>query len=215
MPTRHYLEAPPRARRDWHFTYLSGKLKGVVSFSVACTDSPFCRQNRIRATEGDVCSHCYAHKALTTFRSSMLSALESNRRKLWETYEIPKKWPKNESGILRFMSHGDVSSREEAENCYRLARDAPSLWLLGFWTKNAGAIRRSRVLKPSRMRMIYSSFSIDKEEAIPDGFDAVFTVYSRVDRISEGVFHCKGSCGLCRECYVPGGAARIGIALHR
>jgi len=207
-------DAVPPPPLEWHFSRLGGKLSGLYSITTSCIDAPFCRAQRLAAVDDDVCSRCYAASALLTYRANARESMERNRRKLNEAqFEPPKKWPSMTA--LRLLSHGDFSSARELKALYRLAQSAPPGLPIAMWTKNLSAVRDYCDPPPKRLEMIYSSPKIGVEAALPFRFSRTFTVYTAADAIPEGVFRCRDRCAECLECYLPSGAKRVGVVLHR
>jgi len=202
----------PKPQADWHFTKLSGKLSGLISISTAATCAPFCRSRYLNAVDDDICSKCYATAALSTYRESMVAALERNRQRLSATwYSPPEKWPV--AIALRLLSHGDISSPRECANLWHLVSDAPYPHI-AMWTKNIDAIARCVVRKPKRLQLIYSSPKIDICASKPSAlFDRVFTVYR--DTVPEDTYACPGNCASCLVCYSDNDIVNVGIILHR
>jgi hypothetical protein len=199
---------------QWHFTILSGKLKGLVSVTTAATCAPFCRSRHLSAVDDDICSKCYATSALSTFRASMLPALERNRKLLARNvYVVPTKWPA--ATALRLMSHGDASSVRECVNAWKLAADSPYAHV-AMWTKNADAVAGAVAAwgKPARLQLVYSSPKIGVRASRPSAaFDRVFTVYR--DHVPADAFACPGACADCLVCYTLNDVVDVGILLHR
>jgi hypothetical protein len=215
-PVKRYApgDRPPTPSIEWHFSRLSGKLDGLYSITTSCIDAPFCRAQRLRGVDDDVCTHCYAATSLSTFRMNAREAMERNRRKLNEAqFEPPRRWPAMIA--LRFMSHGDISSTRELRSVYLLAERAPAGLPIALWTKNVDAVRDFCDPPPRRLKMIYSSPKIGIESAIPFRFDAVFTVYRVAEDIPQGAYRCEGRCADCLECYSMTGSKRIATVLHR
>lgn len=109
--------------------------------------------------------------------------------------------------FLRFHSFGELANSTMLHNMIKLAKFNPHCQFV-LWTKRIDIIRayyKDRFY-PDNFRVIYSNPRIDSpmtESDIPEGFHAVFNVFSAEYAIQHNIdINCSGkSCQTCMNCY--------------
>lgn len=167
------------------------KMAGMLSINTSSLDNLFC--NSISRMEGSVCSRCYARR-LQLFRSKVSIPYRNNGIILSGRIQDDE-IPRFHKQFVRFHSFGELINRNHYHNLVRIAKASPSS-TFALWTKNLNAA--FPVIKTRNLIHIFSSPCIGRESRIPSGFDKVFTVFNKTDRI---ISNCVGRCIDCLKCY--------------
>lgn len=195
---------------------MSAKLDGIPSISTPCTCNPFCKA-RMNNPEL-ICHYCFAANTISHYHTTLKPALEDNFKllttRLLEDDELPifkteenapRSTVTNKCDKIRIESFGDCYNVTQARNYIRIAKANPTK-RFGFWSKNYAIVRKAQELegKPSNVVFIASSPKLNAPIELPEGFDKVFTVYTKeyikehnID-INCGAKSCLG-CGLCYD----------------
>ena len=181
----------------------SGKIEGLFSLDVACSNSDFCPRMQQCGNPAVICSHCYtkkmfalprmAHHVTGTILSEMLFTVEELRY-----VTVP--------GIyLRIDSDGELINLTHARNVIRLAKAHPETAAITPWTKRPEILDEAIRLegKPENLICGISSILINRP-ADPARYwwaDFIFTVYTpagMIEALKRGEHDCNGK--KCQHC---------------
>lgn len=175
---------------------MAGKLQGLWAINVSSLDNPFCKE--MSQDKRNICSWCYSRKMLRGLRANCRPSMVRNMETLAHPLtRIPRI---RDYHLFRFNAHGELVNRIHAANYFTIAKCNPHV-TFAMWTKRPELVRG--LIKPSNLFLVYSSPRIDVKEELPDGFDKVFTVWSKpVDGVE---INCHGKrCASCKLCYSDG-----------
>lgn len=141
-----------------HFSKMTGKLDGLRAVSTNTATNEFCIKQNARDDADNICTKCYSHTMLRTYRKSMAPALQRNTDYLAAAELDPAQLPFVADAFLRINAHGELINDIHFENICRLAERNPHC-SVALWTKRVDIVRR--VLrgrdKPANMILIYSN----------------------------------------------------------
>ena len=176
---------------------LSGKLAGVDGLTTS-PNNPGCKARA--KIKGSICSKCYAMATLKQYKQCE-NAWQENARILSlplsdASIEKIALGLRAKSGLVRFESHGDVISRQQVVNYFRIACRRPDL-KFAIWSKVPALF--NGLVAPSNLVCILSTLFIDAApKSLPAPFHKSFTVLSEdSDKINCGARNCA----TCRVCY--------------
>jgi len=177
------------------FSEGTGKLKGVGSLNVS---KPLACIQRMMDLES-VCSKCYMDRFMAVYKTAKLNYMCNAKilttREL-EDNEIPFLY----TDILRINSFGELHNVMHLWNIYKIALKNPQV-LFVIWTKETEIVWELRD-KPENVRLIYSSYKLNKEEECPPMFWGTFTVFNADYAFENKVrVNCNGKCRICMICY--------------
>jgi hypothetical protein len=188
-----------------HFSKMTGKLAGLRSMSTNTATNDYCVKQKARNAADNICSECYSHAMLSTYRKSMAPALQRNSDALAAGPINPQDIPFISDAFLRINAHGELINADHFENICRVAEKNPHC-TLAVWTKRPDIV--NRVLqgrdKPSNLVLIYSNPKIGHIMSKPPrNFDRTFNnVPEDQDKKRQ---NCTGQrCMDCMLCYHVG-----------
>jgi hypothetical protein len=188
-----------------HFSKMTGKLAGLRAISTNTATNDYCVKQKERNAADNICSKCYSHAMLSTYRKSMAPALQRNSDALAAGPIDPQDLPFISDAFLRINAHGELINADHFENICRVAEKNPHC-TLAVWTKRPDIV--NRVLqsrdKPSNLVLIYSNPKIGHIMSKPPrNFDRTFNnVPEDQDKERQ---NCTGQrCMDCMLCYHAG-----------
>ncbi len=175
------------------------KMESMQSINVNPLTNRFC----ISSHKNDmICKKCYAINQVKMY-GGMVKPLQSNSDIL-STYNLKiSDVPVINAQVFRFNSFGELINETHYKNLIMIARLNPDT-IFSLWTKRFKIVQKaqSKIAKPDNLILIHSSYKVNKEEELPDGFDKVFTVYDRwYASVHDVVINCQERCNECRICY--------------
>lgn len=184
--------------KEVHISQMTGKLEGFRAISTNTVTNKFC-QKMYSAKKETICSHCYSHQMLNTYRKNMQAALQRNSDLLSAALLSDDQVPQFKIGeAVRFSAHGELINLTHLQNLVKIAEMNP--WAhFTLWTKRKDLVLK--VTAPSNMMFIYSNPELDKIMWTPPaGFHKTF------NNVDESKFteyqNCTGSkCKDCMVCY--------------
>jgi len=199
----------------------TNKMEDMMSLNTSTVKNPFC----IKAGKTDtICKICYArnlekfyghgvgHIPSYVKNGKILSTkLLSNE----ELISIIRKF--KDKDIIRFHAYGELINIVHLYNYLNIARKSPDK-IFALWSKRVDLIKNIKDIKPKNLITIYSTPRIDvMKPIIPDGFDKVFSVYSRnFAKENKIKINCGGKkCNICRSCYKINGTKYINELIKR
>lgn len=200
----------PAAKFKLHITTGSGKMAGLPSINTSTLKNDFCTGMRNSNTKKDlICKKCYAAR-LETMRPSLVTALERNAV-VYERLLTEDELPRLNYAIFRFDSFGELHNAIHLINYFAIALKNPTT-VFGLWTKRTDITRKvlKTMPKPANVILIHSSLARDTIDALPAGYDKVFTAHTRkVSKANNVAINCHSSCNDCRLCYEHNGVTFI------
>lgn len=178
---------------------MEGKMEDMWSLNTSPSCNPFCQI--MRDTPGSICAHCYTKQSEARWQQAM-RAWTNNYWVLSEHKLTDKEIPHLNQQIFRFQAHGDLANRLHYENLIRIAEANPKT-MFALWTKNLKVIRDGGLLPAANVIHVYSTPKLnERNPALPQGFDKVFSVYNRKFAEDEGIpINCQAKCISCQMCY--------------
>jgi hypothetical protein len=189
-----------------HFSKMSGKLDGLRSVSTNTATNAFCIEKHESDNDNDICTKCYSHAMLRTYRKNMAPALQRNSDYL-SSADIPMALiPFIPDAYLRINAHGELINDAHFRNILRIAERNPHC-SVALWTKRVDIVRRvlgQWIAKPLNLILIYSNPKIGHIlPKPPRGFDRSFNNVPA--DMSPERQNCTGQkCIDCMLCYTIG-----------
>jgi len=176
---------------------MSGKLEGLRSINTNPLTNNFCKA--MSKNKMFICSKCYSIRMLSTYRKTCVNAFEENSKILSKPL---KEIPVINDKYFRFSSHGELINMTHLENYLKIARANPNT-IFTLWTKRKDLIRRYQGEIPENVVMIYSNPYVNKPLPVPDGFDKIFSVFTKEYAEKNNIsINCGGKkCLECLICY--------------
>lgn len=178
---------------------MSGKLQGIPAINTNTVTNEYCIKQFNRKDDSNICTHCYSHTMLNTFRKNCQPSFERNSTILAsdKPVDIPKVPVKMDH--VRFNGHGELINRDHYINLCAIARAYPNK-TFALWTKRYDLVKPLLDKTPPNMILVYSNPKIDAVMTEPPkGFDKVF---NNVSEGYDGEENCTGQkCIDCLVCY--------------
>lgn len=188
-----------------HFSKMTGKLDGLRAISTHTTTNGYCVKQKARNASDNICSKCYSHSMLATYRKNMAPALQRNSDALAAGPIDRADIPFVLDAFLRINAHGELINDHHFENICRVAEKNPHC-AVALWTKRPDIV--NRVLqgrdKPVNLILIYSNPKIGHiMPKPPRNFDRTFNNVPEAQDIERQ--NCTGQkCKDCMLCYTLG-----------
>ena len=192
-----------------HISTMTGKLESFKAINTNTSTNPFCiKMNSAKKTT--ICSVCYSHSMLNTYRKNMAPALQRNSDLLssrpLEEGEIPKVL----EAFIRIHAHGELINQQHLANYVVIARSNPHC-IFALWTKRKDIIKKyfREHDKPANLILIYSNPNIGTIlDGLPEYFDRTFNNVPEEQDIERQ--NCAGQkCKNCMLCYTPNNGVSV------
>jgi hypothetical protein len=189
-----------------HFSVMSGKLEGLRAISTNTATNEFCIDQNKHGGDNNICTKCYSHAMLRTYRKNMAPALQRNSDYLSSALIPIEHIPFIPDAYLRIDAHGELINDTHFMNILRIAERNPHC-SVALWTKRVDIVRRvlkQWLAKPANLILIYSNPKIGHiMPKPPRGFDRSFNNVP-ADMAPERQ-NCTGQkCITCMLCYTIG-----------
>ena len=185
-----------------HISKMTGKLEGFRAISTNTTTNPYCIKQNASGRADNICTHCYSHTMLNTYRKNMQASLQRNSdllsRKTLEDWQVPRVL----DAFFRFDAHGELIIENHLHNLVLIAEANPHC-TFALWSKRVDLVRKyfKQYLKPTNLILIYSNSRIGKVLAQPPHpFDKTFNNVPEDQDVE--LQNCTGQkCKDCLLCY--------------
>jgi hypothetical protein len=188
-----------------HISIMTGKLDGLRAISTNTRTNDYCIKQNQSADPDNICTKCYSHVMLSSYRKNMQPALQRNSDALSQRMLAEQELPRILDAVFRFDAHGELINETHLANLCAISAHNPGT-SFALWTKRNDLVSkffRSRA-KPANLILIYSNPKISHiMHRPPKHFDRTFNnvlEHEFVDRQN-----CTGQkCADCLLCYTPG-----------
>lgn len=188
-----------------HISTMTGKLDGLRAISTNTRTNPYCIKQNASGDETNICTKCYSHVMLASYRKNMAPALQRNSDALSARPLAAHEIPRILDTVFRFDAHGELINNTHLANLCAIATHNPGT-SFALWTKRNDIVSKyfGAHAKPANLVAIYSNPKISNIMAKPPKhFDRTFNnvlEHEYVDRQN-----CTGQqCKNCLLCYTPG-----------
>jgi len=181
---------------------MSGKLIDIPAINTDTTSNAFCIREYQSANPNKICTFCYSHEMLNTFRKNCVPAFKHNSDVLSESELLPDFLPRVNSAYFRFNGHGELINEMHLINLFNICIKNPHT-SFALWTKRkniVNSVLRKRQ-RPDNLILVYSNPILDKVMTEPPRhFDKVFNNVSK--SVYKSIENCTGQkCIECLACY--------------
>ena len=190
-----------------HISKMTGKLEGFQAISTNTVSNEYCQKQYKKQDAKNICTFCYSHNMLNTFRKNMQASLQRNTDLLNSKVLHPDALPIINSAFFRFNAHGELALDKKQgtinlENYVNIAIKNPHC-TFSLWTKRFDIIKPyfDQHDKPKNLILIYSSpLTNHIMTKIPKHFDKTFNTVVETDFVEKQ--NCTGQkCKDCLLCY--------------
>ena len=187
-----------------HITNGSGKLDLIKSINTNTVTNDFCiKMNKAKDTN-IICTKCYSHAMLKTFRKNCQPSFQRNSDLLSGRVLEQEELPLILDAFFRFDSHGELINVTNLINYVNITKKNPHC-SFGLWTKRKDII--NRYFKdndcPPNLILIYSNPKISNIlSKPPKHFHRTFNNVLEHEEVERQ--NCTGQqCKNCLLCYTP------------
>tara|TARA_Y100000310_G_scaffold270134_1_gene283780 strand:- start:752 stop:1342 length:591 start_codon:yes stop_codon:yes gene_type:complete len=182
---------------------MTGKLEGLLAISTNTITNPFCLKMHA-AGKKSICSHCYSHSMLNTYRKNMQACLQRNSDILSRAPLAAHEVPILKVPSIRINAHGELINMMHLRNIMIIAYTNPATTVV-LWTKRKDIVSRmfNKMPRPANLILIFSNARIGHIMAKPPRhFNRTFNnVPENQDKARQ---NCTGQkCRDCLLCYTP------------
>ena len=206
----------PMAHPLIHISKMTGKLDGFQAISTNTMTNEYCVKQNASGKADNICTKCYSHTMLKTYRKNMAPALERNSVALSTRVIMGEDIPRLNDAYFRLDAHGELINTLHLENLLRIARANPQTTIT-LWTKRKDIVNKvlDVIPKPSNMILVFSNSKIGTIlDQAPKHFDKTFNnvlVNEHTDRQN-----CTGQkCMDCLKCYTHNDTVAIVEAVKK
>ena len=189
---------------------MTGKLDGFKAISSNTITNPYCIKQNASGDTNNICTKCYSHIMLKSYRKNMQASLERNSQALGNTILPIDQLPVILDAFFRFNAHGELINDIHLTNLVNITIKNPSC-NFALWTKQNGIIKKyfDSHDKPSNLILIYSNPKISTVLANPPKyFDKTFNNVLEHEQVEKQ--NCTGQqCKNCLLCYKHNGITTI------
>jgi hypothetical protein len=186
-----------------HISKMSGKLDGLRAISTNTVTNSFCIKMNAVDDKKKICTHCYSHTMLKSYRKNMAPALQRNSDLLSSRRLLKEELPVILDAFFRFSAHGELINDLHFKNLLDIVnRNTHCRFAL--WTKRKDIVSRvlnSSMDKPENLNLIYSNPTISNVmKKVPKHFDKTFNNVLEDEHVE--MQNCTGQqCKNCLICY--------------
>jgi hypothetical protein len=188
-----------------HISIMTGKLDGLRAISTNTRTNDYCIKQNASGDPNNICTKCYSHTMLSSYRKNMQPALQRNSDALSAAPLAPDAIPRILDAVFRFDAHGELINDTHLSNLCAIATRNPRT-SFALWTKRNDIVSkhfRSNP-KPVNLILIYSNPKISNiMRKPPRYFDRTFNNVLEHEHVEQQ--NCTGQkCADCLLCYTPG-----------
>lgn len=188
-----------------HISIMTGKLDGLRAISTNTRTNDYCIKQSQSPDPNNICTKCYSHIMLSSYRKNMQPALQRNSDALSAAPLAPDAIPRILDAVFRFDAHGELINDTHLSNLCAIATRNPRT-SFALWTKRNDIVSkhfRSNP-KPVNLILIYSNPKISNiMRKPPRYFDRTFNNVLEHEHVEQQ--NCTGQkCADCLLCYTPG-----------
>ena len=186
-----------------HVSIMTGKLQGLRAISTNTVSNPFCIKMYNSKNKKIICTKCYSHDMLNTYRKNMQDCLQKNSNLLSNHY-IDNQIPVLNDLYFRYNAHGELINELHLHNLVQICLKNPKT-NFALWSKRKDLVKKyfSKNDKPSNLILVYSNPVMNKPidiRDIPLYFDKTFNNVDH-DKFTKEQ-NCTGQkCIDCLKCY--------------
>ena len=187
-----------------HISKMTGKLDGFKSINTNTVTNEFCiKMNKAKDTN-IICTKCYSHAMLKTFRKNCQPAFQRNSDLLSGRVLEREELPLILDAFFRFDAHGELINVTNLINYVNIAKKNPHC-SFGLWTKRKDLV--NKYFKdnecPPNLILIYSNPKISNILSRPPRhFHRTFNNVLEHEEVERQ--NCTGQqCKNCLLCYTP------------
>ena len=185
-----------------HISKMTGKLDGFKAISSNTITNQYCIKQNASGDESNICTKCYSHTMLKSYRKNMQPSLERNSIALSKEILSNDDLPMIMDAFFRFNAHGELINETHLINLVNIAIKNPHC-NFALWTKRNDIIQKyfDNNVKPSNLILIYSNSKISKVMSKPPlYFDKTFN--NVLENEYTELQNCTGQqCKNCLLCY--------------
>ena len=185
-----------------HISKMTGKLDGFKAISSNTITNPYCVKQNQSSDNENICTKCYSHTMLKSYRKNMQPSLERNSQALSTSILPSEQLPMIMEAFFRFNAHGELINETHLINLVNIAVKNPHC-NFALWTKRNDIISKYFVNndKPKNLILIFSNSKISKVlNKPPRFFDKTFNNVLEHEFVESQ--NCTGQqCKNCLLCY--------------
>ena len=193
-----------------HISVMTGKLQGLRAVSTNTTTNPYCIKQNASGGADNICTKCYSHKMLGTYRKNMAPALQRNSDLLSTRVLSPNEIPFLPDAFLRINAHGELINATHLQNIVAIAKHNAHCNVV-LWTKRNDIVAKyfADNEKPANLLLIYSNSKIDHiMPKPPKHFNKTFNNVMGDNELERQ--NCTGQkCMDCMLCYTKNDVTTI------
>ena len=187
-----------------HISIMTGKLDGLRAISTNTRTNDYCIKQNQSADPDNICTKCYSHVMLSSYRKNMQPALQRNSDALSQRMLAEQELPRILDAVFRFDAHGELINETHLANLCAISAHNPRT-SFALWTKRYDIVRKFFATrdKPANLILIYSNPKISHILAKPPKFfDRTFN--NVLEHEHQDRQNCAGQkCADCLLCYTP------------
>jgi len=185
-----------------HISTMSGKLQGLRAISTNTLTNEYCIKQNSCGNENNICTKCYSHSMLSTFRKNTAPALQRNSDLLSSRLLEDTQVPFINDAFHRFSAHGELINETHLANLCLIASMNP-FTKFSLWTKRNDIVQKyfAENKKPDNLTLLYSNPKIGTILPTPPRhFDKTFNNVPKNQDVDKQ--NCTGQkCVTCLLCY--------------
>ena len=188
-----------------HISTMTGKLDGLRAISTNTRTNPYCIKQNASGDADNICTKCYSHTMLSSYRKNMQPALQRNSDALASRVLSEAELPRITDAYFRFDAHGELINDTHLQNLVLICERNPRT-SFALWTKRNDIVSKffRSQSKPANLILIYSNPKISSiMKRPPKHFDRTFNNVLEHEHVERQ--NCTGQkCADCLLCYTPG-----------
>lgn len=187
-----------------HISIMNGKLDGLRAISTNTKTNAYCIKQNASGDPTNICTKCYSHTMLGSYRKNMAPALQRNSDALSLRVLAAEELPRIIDSVFRFDAHGELINETHLANLCAITKRNPGT-SFALWTKRNDLVSKYFRThdKPANLILIYSNPKISHIMAKPPKyFDRTFNNVLEHEYVERQ--NCTGQqCKDCLLCYTP------------